>query len=105
MRKSVRGTALKPRLSVFKSNRHIVAQLIDDDKGCTIASTGTLTKDFRDKNLGKKSKAAAREVGMRIGEAAKGLNILSAIFDRGHHKYHGILAEVANAARETGLQF
>ncbi len=105
VRKSVRGTALKPRLSVFKSNQHIVAQLIDDDKGFTIASAGTLTKEFRDKNMGKRSKAAAREIGVKIAETAKQMNILNAVFDRGFNKYHGILAEVANAARETGLQF
>lgn len=105
VRKSVRGTALKPRLSVFKSNQHIVAQLIDDDKGFTIASAGTLTKEFRDKNMGRRSKAAAREIGVKIAETAKQMNILNAVFDRGFNKYHGILAEVANAARETGLQF
>jgi large subunit ribosomal protein L18 len=105
VRKGVRGTALKPRLSVFKSNQHIVAQLIDDDKGFTIASAGTLTKEFRDKNMGRRSKAAAREIGVKIAETAKQMNILNAVFDRGFNKYHGILAEVANAARETGLQF
>jgi large subunit ribosomal protein L18 len=105
VRKGVRGSAEKPRLSVYKSNQHILAQLIDDDKGITIASAGTLTKDFRDKNLGRKSAAAAREIGVRIAETAKQMNVLTAVFDRGFNKYHGLLAEVANAARETGLQF
>ncbi len=105
VRKHVRGTAEKPRLSVFKSNMHICAQLIDDDKGITIASAGTVMKEFRDKKLGKKSKEAAREVGMKIAEFAKQKNIANAVFDRGFNKYHGLLAEVANAARETGLQF
>jgi large subunit ribosomal protein L18 len=105
VRKDVRGTAEKPRLSVFKSNKHICAQLIDDDMGITIASAGTISKEFRDKKIGKKSKDAARQVGAKIAEVAKQKNILTVVFDRGFNKYHGLLAEVANAARETGLQF
>ena len=105
VRKHVRGSAVKPRLSVFKSNQHIYAQLIDDEKGVTLASAGTITKDFRAKNLGKKGKEAAKQVGMLIAESAKKQNIVQIVFDRGFYKYHGLLAEVANAARETGLQF
>ena len=105
VRKQTKGTAEKPRLSVFKSNKHIFAQLIDDDKGITIASAGSVMKQLRDKKLGKRSKEAARQVGVMIAEAAKSKNILNVIFDRGFNKYHGLLAEVANAARETGLQF
>lgn len=105
VRKQVRGTGIKPRLSIFKSNVHICAQLIDDDKGLTLASAGTITKEFRDKKLNKKSKEAARQIGIKIAEAAKQQNIANAVFDRGFNKYHGLLAEVANAARETGLQF
>ncbi len=105
VRKHVRGTAEKPRLTVFKSNMHIFAQLIDDEKGFTIASAGTVQKDFRDQKLGKRSKDAARKVGTMIAEVAKQKNIVNVVFDRGFNKYHGLLAEVANAARETGLQF
>jgi large subunit ribosomal protein L18 len=105
VRRHVRGTADKPRLTVFKSNKHIFAQLIDDDKGITIASAGTIMKQLRDKKVGKRSKDAARQVGTMIAEAAKQKNILNVVFDRGFNKYHGLLAEVANAARETGLQF
>ncbi len=105
VRRQVKGTAEKPRLSVFKSNKHILAQLIDDDKGVTIASAGTVTKELRDQKLGKRSKESARKVGMMIAEAAKQKNIVNVVFDRGFNKYHGLLAEVANAARETGLQF
>ena len=105
VRKHVRGSAEKPRLSVFKSNAHIFAQLIDDEKGFTLASAGTVMKSFRDKDLGKKGKDAARQVGALIAEAAKKQNIATVVFDRGFNKYHGLLAEVANAARETGLQF
>lgn len=105
IRKHVRGTGEKPRLSVFKSNAHICAQLIDDEKGITIASAGTSSKEFRAQKLGKKSKEAARHVGTKLAEAAKQKKILAVVFDRGFNKYHGLLAEVANAARETGLQF
>ncbi len=105
VRKNVRGTAAKPRLSVLKSNRHICAQLIDDESGLTLASAGTVTKEFRDRQLGRKSKESARQVGVRLAELAKQKEILSAVFDRGFNKYHGLLAEVANAAREAGLQF
>ncbi len=105
VRRQVKGTAEKPRLSVFKSNKHLLAQLIDDDKGVTIVSAGTVTKELRDQKLGKRSKESARKVGMMIAEAAKQKNIVNVVFDRGFNKYHGLLAEVANAARETGLQF
>lgn len=81
VRKHVRGTAEKPRLTVFKSNRHICAQLIDDDKGITIASAGTVSKEFRGKKIGK-SKEAARQIGAKIAEAAKQQNILTVVFDR-----------------------
>jgi len=105
VRRNTKGTAEKPRLSIFKSNKHIFAQLIDDDKGMTIASAGSTMKHLRDKKLGKRSKEAARQVGIMIAEAAKQKSITSAVFDRGFNKYHGLLAEVASAARETGLQF
>ncbi len=105
VRKHVRGTAVKPRLSVFKSNAHIFAQLIDDENGSTIASSGTVMKEFRVQKLGKRSKEAARKVGFMLAVAAKQRNIVNVVFDRGSYKYHGLLAEVANAARETGVQF
>lgn len=105
VRKNVKGTAEKPRLSVFKSNLHLFAQLIDDENGVTIASSGTVMKDFRDQNLGRRSKEAARKMGSILAEFAKQKNIASVVFDRGCCKYHGLLAEVANAARESGLQF
>jgi len=105
VRKQTKGTAEKPRLTVFKSNLHIFAQLIDDEKGFTIASAGTVMKELRDQKLGKRSKEAAKRIGCMLAEAAKKKNIVSAVFDRGCNKYHGLLAEVANAARETGLQF
>lgn len=105
VRKHVRGTSTKPRLSVFKSNQHLFAQLIDDESGTTLASAGTVMKQFREKSLGKKGKEAAKEIGIHIAETAKKKNIANVVFDRGHYKYHGLLAAVADAARETGLQF
>jgi large subunit ribosomal protein L18 len=105
VRKQTKGSASKPRLSVFKSNRHICAQLIDDDKGFTIASAGTVMKEFQDKKLDRKSKESARQVGIKLAEIAKEKQIQQVVFDRGFNKYHGLLAEVANGARETGLQF
>lgn len=105
VRKAVRGTADKPRLCVSKTNRHISVQLIDDLNGITLASAGTMTKDFRNQDLARKSKTSARQVGIKLAELAKAKNVQCIIFDRGHHKYHGLLAELANGAREAGLQF
>jgi large subunit ribosomal protein L18 len=105
VRKHLKGTAEKPRLSVLKTNKHVSAQLIDDENGLTLASTGTMTKEFRDGEWGSKSKAAARQVGLKIGELAKSKNIQKIVFDRGRFKFHGLIAELANAVRESGVQF
>lgn len=105
VRKSVRGTAARPRLCVIKSNRHVCAQLIDDDQGITLVAAGTATKDFRGQGLNKKNKVNARQVGIKIAELAKEKSIAAIVFDRGHRKYHGILAELADGAREAGLKF
>ena len=105
VRKQVRGTAEKPRMSVFKSNRHLSVQVIDDETGRTLLSASTLSKDMVSSQMGKKSKEAARALGAKVAELAKGQNISAVIFDRGFRKYHGLLAELANSAREAGLQF
>ena len=102
VRKGVRGTAEKPRLTVSKTNQHIYAQLIDDQKGVTLAGLGTMTKEFKESG---KSKEAARSIGMQMADLAKKLNVNTIVFDRGRYKFHGIIAELANAAREAGLQF
>jgi large subunit ribosomal protein L18 len=104
VRQKLRGTAEKPRLTVLKSNRHIAVQLIDDEKGITLASASTLMKKFRSKKL-TGNKEAARLIGTELGEIAKGKQITIVVFDRGFYKYHGVIAELANAAREAGLQF
>jgi len=105
VRKKLRGTSLKPRLSVHKSNNHIQVQLIDDEEGKTIGGTATYSTEFRNTEFGKKNKDSARKLGEWIAEFAKQSNITEVVFDRGPFKYHGILAELANAARAAGLQF
>ncbi len=102
VRKNLHGNAAKPRLSVSKTNCHIYAQLIDDDARVTLAGFGTLSKTCTDK---RKSKEMAREIGKQIAELAKERNINSVVFDRGRYKFHGVVAELANSAREAGLQF
>ena len=102
VRKRLRGTAERPRLSVFKSLAHVGAQLIDDENGFTLASCSTLVKELKGK---KKSKKTARIVGEKIAELAKDKKIDRMVFDRGRFKYHGIIAELANAVREKGIKF
>ena len=105
VRQRIHGTATTPRLSVFKSNSHIQAQLIDDDNHVTLGGIATFAKEFRSTEFCKKNKASAKKLGERIAEIAKEKNIKEVVFDRGPFKYHGILAELANAARAGGLQF
>lgn len=105
VRKQVRGDAQKPRLSVFRSNKHIGAQLIDDEKGVTLFGFGTLSKELKGSEHAKKTKGAAREIGKRIAQEAKSKKIEHVVFDRGSYKYHGVIAELADAAREAGLKF
>jgi large subunit ribosomal protein L18 len=106
VRKHLRGSSETPRLSVFKSNQHIAVQIIDDEKGITLAGIGTMSKDLRSKGKAlKRSKSTAKQVGEKIAKLAKEKNIERVIFDRGRFKFHGLIAELANAAREAGLQF
>jgi len=100
VRKWIRGTAKRPRMSVVKTNRHIVVQLIDDENGHTLAAASTYSK----KSKGKRNKKSAGALGEAIASQAKEQGILEVIFDRGPFKYHGILAEVAQAARTQGVQ-
>lgn len=105
VRKHLLGTSTKPRLCVVKSNCHIQAQLIDDESGNTLGGTATFANEFRNTEFNKKNKASARKLGEQIAEIAKSKNIKEVVFDRGPFKYHGILAELADAARAGGLQF
>ena len=102
VRKNLHGNAECPRLSVSKTNCHIYAQLIDDEAGVTLAGFGTQSKGATHKS---RSKEAAVEVGKQIAALAKGKNIERIVFDRGRYKFHGLIAELANSAREAGLQF
>lgn len=99
-RSKIFGTASKPRLSVFRSNKHLYAQLIDDEYGRTMAQASSKSLD---KKTGSKSELAL-EVGKRLGEAAKKLGIGAAVFDRGAYKFHGRVKAVAEGARQGGLK-
>lgn len=105
VRKHIHGTSTKPRLCVLKTNKHILVQLIDDDNHVTICSTGTYSKDFKNTEFARKNKASAAKIGEKIAEIAQAKNIKEIVFDRGPFKYHGILASLADAAREAGLKF
>lgn len=105
VRKALKGNSLKPRLCVIKSNKHIQVHLIDDEKGVTLSSISTFSKEFKGGEFGKKSKASGKELGKAIAGKAIDLGVKEVVFDRGYSKYHGILAEVADSAREAGLKF
>lgn len=105
VRKKVRGTAERPRMCVVKTNKHLSIQVINDEAMTTLCSASTMTADMIARKLGRKSKESARQLGVQIAEKAKSQNIQSVVFDRGSCRYHGLLAELANAAREAGLQF
>ena len=100
VRKKVRGTSERPRLAVFRSNKHIYAQVIDDVNGRTIASASTVEKDF-DGSTG--TVEAAKKVGKTVGERAKQAGIDAVVLDRGGFRYHGRVAGIADGAREAGL--
>ena len=102
VRKRLKGTSQCPRLSIFRSLNHLSLQVIDDEKGVTLAHCSTLQKDFKG---AKKSKETAKVVGQRIAEIAIEKGIQRVVFDRGSYKYHGVIAQAAEAAREKGLKF
>ncbi len=103
VRKTISGTASRPRLNVYRSLKNIYAQIIDDDKGITLVSASTLDASFKDKNGG--NKEAAREVGKLVAEKAIEKGIKTVVFDRGGYIYHGRVQELAEGAREGGLEF
>ena len=105
VRKKLRGSADCPRLNVHRSNKHIYCQLIDDDSGKTIASASTRDKDLAGNVKFGGNVEAAKQIGSAIAEKAKTAGISRVRFDRGRYNYHGRVAEIANAAREGGLQF
>ncbi len=105
VRKKVHGTAERPRLCVFRSARHIYAQLIDDDSGRTLAAAGSHEKDLLAEGVSRANAAAATAVGKLIGERAKAAGIAQVVFDRGGYIYHGRVRALAEGAREAGLEF
>jgi large subunit ribosomal protein L18 len=101
--KAAAGT--RPRLSVFRSSKHIYAQVIDDNKGATLASASTLEKTMRDRGKTGANKDAAKAVGKLVAERAKEKGVTEVVFDRGGYLYHGRIKALADAARESGLKF
>ncbi len=105
VRKTVVGTPERPRLSVFRSNRHIYAQIIDDSAGVTLASCGTRNKNIREQLDKSGNRAAAKVVGEFLARQALGVGIRCVCFDRNRYRYHGRVKSLADAAREAGLVF
>ncbi|GAA1269230.1 MULTISPECIES: 50S ribosomal protein L18 [Arthrobacter] len=101
IRKRISGTAVRPRLVVNRSARHVFVQVVDDTKGLTVASASTLEADLRAFDGDKTAKA--KRVGELVAERAKAAGIEAVVFDRGGNKYHGRIAAVADGAREGGL--
>jgi len=103
VRAKIAGTAARPRLNVFRSNKHLYAQLIDDANGVTLASASTIEKDFGLESTG--NLEAAAKVGELLAQRATEKGVASVVFDRGGYLYHGRVKALADAARENGLQF
>ncbi len=105
VRQKISGTGDRPRLSVFRSLKHIYAQLIDDELGVTLAEASTLSPELKETVANGSNVEAAQRVGALIAQKAKQQEIEVAIFDRGGHLYHGRIRALAEAAREEGLKF
>jgi large subunit ribosomal protein L18 len=105
IRKKVAGTTDRPRLSVFRSAKHIYAQVVDDSSQRTLASASTLGAELREACAGITKKEAARKVGELVAKRCLEHNIIKVVFDRNGYMYHGRVLELADAARKAGLQF
>ena len=103
--KKMRGTSERPRLCVYRSNKHIYAQIVDDQETKTIAAVSTLSKELASLGNNRASKEAAQKVGELIAKKARERNIDKVVFDRNGFLYHGRVRAVADAAREAGLEF
>lgn len=103
IRSTIRGTADRPRLCIYKSNKHVYLQLINDRESVTMVSVSTKTADLQKELKDKESVEAAKIVGQAIAEAAKDKGITKAVYDRSGYKYHGIVKAAAEGAREGGL--
>lgn len=105
IRRKVFGTDQRPRLCVFRSNRNIYCQLVDDAAHRTVAHASTMEKEMREALLKRSNKEAAKEIGKRIAQKAVAMGIRQIHFDRAGYKYHGRIRELAEGARESGLKF
>ncbi|MDP2681836.1 MAG: 50S ribosomal protein L18 [Deltaproteobacteria bacterium] len=105
VRKKIIGTSERPRLNVYRSNRHIYAQIIEDAAGKTLIAASTLNKEFKDKLGDIKKAEAAKKIGEFIAKKAIAKGIDNVVFDRGGFLYHGRVKAVADGAREAGLKF
>lgn len=105
VRRHIRGTADRPRLTVFRTSKHIYAQIIDDAAGRTLVSASTMDKNLRASVVFGGNQSAAAAVGQEVAARAKAAGISQVCFDRGAFRYHGRVAALANAAREAGLDF
>ena len=105
VRRKVRGTAERPRLCIFRSSRHMYAQVIDDDSGRTLVTASTLSPNVKDRVKDVDKKEAAKLVGRAVAEAAKAKGIDKVVYDRNGFLYHGRVAALAESAREAGLEF
>lgn len=102
VRTKISGTAERPRLCIYRSNKNLFVQVIDDIAGVTICQASTLDKEVKTKHA---NKEAAKEVGALIAKRAIEKNIKTVVYDRGGYVYHGVVKELAEAAREAGLEF
>lgn len=105
IRKKISGTAERPRVSLFRSNKHIYVQIIDDRSGRALGGVSTLSKEFRDKGTKPGTVESAKVIGELLAEKAKAMKIDTIVFDRGGYRYHGAVKALADAAREGGLKF
>lgn len=105
VRKKISGSAARPRLAVYRSLRHMYAQIIDDANGRTLASASTLDPDLRQKLTNKGNREAAHQVGLALAAKALARGINQVVFDRGGYIYHGRVQALAEGAREGGLEF
>ncbi|USB35144.1 50S ribosomal protein L18 [Paenibacillus sp. YPG26] len=105
VRKKIQGTAERPRLNVYRSSKHIYAQLIDDVAGVTLVSASTVDKELSANIKNGGSVESARQVGELIAKRAQDKNVKNVVFDRGGYLYHGRIQALADAAREAGLEF
>ncbi|MBL6711750.1 50S ribosomal protein L18 [bacterium] len=105
VRKRLNGTAERPRLTVFRSHKHIYAQIVDDTSGRTVASASTADKSLRDQFGFGGNRTAAEAIGKAVAERAQAAGVKQVCFDRGSFRYHGRVAALADAARAAGLEF